>query len=45
MITVAARIAAHQTGVVASLEKLTISHLATLVNEVLNNSNYRDNVR
>jgi zeaxanthin glucosyltransferase len=40
---VAARIAAHQTGVVTSLEKLTVSHLATLVSEVLNNSIYRDN--
>jgi zeaxanthin glucosyltransferase len=42
---VAARIAAHQTGVVASLDKLTVSHLATLVDEVLNNSIYRDNAR
>jgi zeaxanthin glucosyltransferase len=42
---VAARIAAHQTGVVASLEKLTVSHLSTLVDEVLNNSMYRDNAR
>jgi zeaxanthin glucosyltransferase len=40
---VAARIAAHQTGVVTSLERLTVSHLATLVSEVLNNSIYRDN--
>jgi zeaxanthin glucosyltransferase len=40
---VAARIAAHQTGVVTSLEKLTVSHLSTLVDEVLNNSIYRDN--
>jgi zeaxanthin glucosyltransferase len=40
---VAARIAAHQTGVVASLEELTVSHLSTLVDEVLNNSMYRDN--
>jgi MGT family glycosyltransferase len=40
---VAARIAANQTGVVTSLEELTVSHLATLVNEVLNNSNYRAN--
>jgi zeaxanthin glucosyltransferase len=42
---VAARIAAHQTGVIVSLEKLTVSHLATLVNEVLSNSIYRDNAR
>src|SRR6266403_561799 len=42
---VAARIAAHQTGVVASLEELTVSHLATLIDEVLNNSIYRDNAR
>ncbi len=42
---VAARIAAHQTGVVASLEKLTVSHLSTLVAEVQNNSMYRDNAR
>jgi zeaxanthin glucosyltransferase len=42
---VAARIAVHQTGVVASLEGLTVSHLATLVDEVLNNSMYRDNAR
>jgi zeaxanthin glucosyltransferase len=42
---VAARIAAHQTGVVTSLEKLTVSHLSTLVDEVLNNSMYRDNAR
>jgi UDP:flavonoid glycosyltransferase YjiC (YdhE family) len=40
---VAARIAAHQTGVVASLEELTVSYLSTLVDEVLNNSMYRDN--
>jgi zeaxanthin glucosyltransferase len=42
---VAARIAAHQTGVITSLEELTVSHLATLVNEVLNNTVYRDNAR
>src|SRR6202011_5318022 len=40
---VAARIAAPQTGVVTSLEKLTVSQLSTLVDEVLNNSMYRDN--
>ena len=42
---VAARIAAHQTGVVTSLEDLTVSHLSTLVAEVLNNSKYSDNAR
>ena len=42
---VAARIAAPQTGVVASLEKLTVSHLSTLLDEVLNNPIYRDNSR
>ena len=42
---VAARIAAHQTGVVTSLEDLTVSHLSTLVAEVLNNSRYSDNAR
>jgi len=42
---VAARMAAHQTGVVASLEKLTVSQLSTLVDVVLNNSMYRDNAR
>jgi zeaxanthin glucosyltransferase len=40
---VAARIAANQTGVVTSLEELTVSHLATLISEVLNNSSYRAN--
>src|SRR3984957_19829464 len=39
---VAARIAAHQTGVVTSLEKLTVSNLATLVDEVLTDPLYRD---
>jgi UDP:flavonoid glycosyltransferase YjiC (YdhE family) len=42
---VAARIAAHQTGAVTSLEDLTVPHLSTLVDEVLNNSPYRDNAR
>jgi zeaxanthin glucosyltransferase len=40
---VAARIADKQTGVVTSLDKLTADHLSTLLNEVLNNSTYRDN--
>jgi len=42
---VAARITAHQTGAVTSLEDLTVSHLSTLVAEVLNNSRYCDNAR
>jgi MGT family glycosyltransferase len=40
---VAARIAAKQTGVVTSLDKLTADHLSILLNEVLNNPTYRDN--
>jgi MGT family glycosyltransferase len=40
---VAARIAYHQTGVVTSLDKLTADHLFGLVNEVLDNSMYRNN--
>jgi zeaxanthin glucosyltransferase len=40
---VAARIADKKTGVVTSLDKLTTEHLSTLLNEVLNNSTYRDN--
>jgi hypothetical protein len=42
---VAARIADKQTGVVISLDKLTADHLSTLLNEVLNNSTYRNNAR
>jgi zeaxanthin glucosyltransferase len=42
---VAARVAHNQTGVVTSLEKLTAEHLSTLLNEVLNNSTYRDSAR
>ncbi len=42
---VAARIADKQTGVVTSLDKLTVDHLSALLNEVLNNSTYRDNSR
>jgi zeaxanthin glucosyltransferase len=42
---VAARIADKQTGVVTSLDKLTSDHLATLLDEVLNNSIYRGNAR
>jgi MGT family glycosyltransferase len=40
---VAARISDKKTGVVTSLDKLTAEHLSTLLNEVLNNSTYRDN--
>jgi MGT family glycosyltransferase len=42
---VAARIADKQTGVVASLDKLTTDHLSALLNEVLGNSTYRENAR
>ena len=42
---VAARIAEKQTGVVTSLDKLTADHLSKLLNEVLNDSTYRDNAR
>jgi zeaxanthin glucosyltransferase len=42
---VAARVAHNQTGVVTSLDKLTTDHLSTLLNEVLNDSTYRDNAR
>ncbi len=42
---VAARIADQKTGVVTSLDKLTADHLSTLLNEVLNDSTYRDNAR
>jgi zeaxanthin glucosyltransferase len=42
---VAARIADKRTGVVTSLDKLSVDHLSTLLNEVLNNSTYRDNAR
>ena len=40
---VAARIAHHRTGVVTSLDKLTADHLSSLLNEVLDNSAYRNN--
>ncbi len=42
---VAVRIADKQTGVVTTLDKLPADHLSTLLNEVLNNSTYRDNAR
>jgi zeaxanthin glucosyltransferase len=43
--SVAARVAHNKTGVVTSLDKLTTDHLSTLLNEVLNDSTYRDNAR
>jgi MGT family glycosyltransferase len=42
---VAARIADKKTGLVTSLDELTADHLSTLLDEVLNNSTYRDNAR
>src|SRR5260221_1946934 len=42
---IAARIAYHKTGVVTSLDKLTATHLSTLLGEVLNDATYRDNAR
>jgi len=42
---VAARIAHKKTGVVTTLEKLTAPHLSTLLDEVLNDSTYRNNAR
>ena len=42
---VAARIADKKTGVVASLDKLSASHLSTLLDEVLKNPTYRANAR
>jgi len=42
---VAARIADKKTGLVTSLNELTSDHLSTLLDEVLNNSTYRDNAR
>src|SRR6202790_2974936 len=42
---VAARIADKKTGLVTSLDELTSDHLSTLLDEVLNNSTYRDNAR
>ena len=41
----AASIAHKQTGVITSLDKLTADLLSTLLDEVLNNSAYRDNAR
>ena len=42
---VAARIAHHKTGAVASLDKLTPDHLSALLNQVLEDSTYRNNAR
>jgi zeaxanthin glucosyltransferase len=42
---VAARIAEKKTGIVTSVEKLTASHLSTLLDEVLRNPVYRANGR
>jgi len=42
---VAARIAHKETGVVISLDKLTVDHLASLLNEVLSDATYRGNAR
>src|SRR6266404_756754 len=42
---VAARIADKKTGVVTSLDNLTAEHLSTLLDEVLNDSTYRNNAR
>jgi zeaxanthin glucosyltransferase len=42
---IAARIAYHKTGVVTSLDQLTVAHLATLLGEVLSDATYRDNAR
>jgi zeaxanthin glucosyltransferase len=42
---VAARVAAKKTGVVLPLKELTATHLSTLVEEVFNNTLYRDQAR
>jgi UDP:flavonoid glycosyltransferase YjiC (YdhE family) len=42
---IAARIAHHKTGLVASLDKLNTVNLSTLVGEVLSDATYRDNAR
>jgi zeaxanthin glucosyltransferase len=41
--SIAARIAARKTGVTTELDKLTPDHLSTLLDEVMNNSVYREN--
>jgi zeaxanthin glucosyltransferase len=40
---IGARIAYHKTGLVTSLDKLTATHLSTLLGEVLGNPTYREN--
>jgi UDP:flavonoid glycosyltransferase YjiC (YdhE family) len=40
---VGARIVRKRTGMITSLEKLTVDHLATLIDEVLTNTDYRNN--
>jgi MGT family glycosyltransferase len=40
---IAARIAYHETGVVTSLDKLSATHLSTLLGEVLSDPTYREN--
>jgi zeaxanthin glucosyltransferase len=40
---IAARIACHKTGRVTSLDKLSATHLSTLLGEVLSDSTYREN--
>jgi zeaxanthin glucosyltransferase len=42
---VAARIAHKKTGVVISLDKLTVDHLASVLSEVLTDATYRENAR
>ena len=42
---IGARIAANKTGGTTEFEKLTPDHLSTLLDEVLNNSVYRENAR
>jgi zeaxanthin glucosyltransferase len=42
---VAARIADKRTGVITSLDNLAADHLSALLDEVLNDSTYRDNAR
>ena len=44
-LNLAARIAAKQTGVVTSLDKLTAEHLSSLLKEVLTNPVYRKNAK
>jgi zeaxanthin glucosyltransferase len=41
--SIAARIAARKTGVTTELDRLTPDHLSTLLDEIMNNSVYREN--